>query len=70
MSEAEVLTDPTGRAAQGEPKPGRPRDPDVDAAIHRATIQVLRDQGYAGMSVERVAAVAGVEKHYIPTLQL
>ena len=62
MSEAEILTDPTGRTARGEPKPGRPRDPDVDAAIHRAAIHVLRDQGYAGMSVERVAAVAGVGK--------
>ncbi len=43
-------------------KPGRPRDPEADRAILRATLQILTDQGYAGMSVERVASEAGVGK--------
>ncbi len=45
-----------------DPKPGRPRDPEVDRAILQATLHVLTDQGYAGMSVERVASEAGVGK--------
>ncbi len=43
-------------------KPGRPRDPQVDRAIVAATLKVLADQGYGGLSVEGVAAEAGVGK--------
>jgi len=42
--------------------PGRPRDPDIDRSILQATLLLLRDRGYAGMSVEGVAAAAGVGK--------
>ena len=42
--------------------PGRPRDPEADRAILQATLKLLTDQGYAGMSVERVASEAGVGK--------
>jgi AcrR family transcriptional regulator len=41
---------------------GRPRDPGVDAAIVEAAVRVLRERGFAGMSVEGVAAEAGVGK--------
>ena len=44
------------------PRPGRPRDPGVDRAIVRATLNALAEQGYRGMSVEGVAAAAGVGK--------
>jgi len=44
------------------PRPGRPRDPGVDRAIVRATLRALAEQGYRGMSVEGVAAAAGVGK--------
>jgi AcrR family transcriptional regulator len=44
---------------------GRPRDPAVDAAIIRATQQLLAEQGYARMSLEAIAREAGVAK---PTL--
>ena len=43
-------------------KPGRPRDPQTDQAIHRAVLKLLTDRGYAGMSVEGVASQAGVGK--------
>ncbi len=43
-------------------RPGRPRDPAADRAILQATLRVLTDQGYAGMSVEQVASEAGVGK--------
>lgn len=47
---------------EGSPRPGRPRDPGVDRAIVRATLRALGEQGYRGMSVEGVAAAAGVGK--------
>jgi AcrR family transcriptional regulator len=42
--------------------PGRPRSAEADLAIVRATLQVLTEDGYRGLSVERVRAVAGVGK--------
>ena len=41
---------------------GRPRDPRVDAAIVEATLQLLADGGYASLTMEAVAALAGVGK--------
>lgn len=41
---------------------GRPRDPDVSEAILKATLKLLADRGFAGMSVEAVAAEASVGK--------
>ena len=41
---------------------GRPRDPEADQAILRTTLKLLTEYGYAGLSVERVAAEAGVGK--------
>jgi AcrR family transcriptional regulator len=38
---------------------GRPRDPELDRAILAAAEQQLREAGYAGMSLESVAAAAG-----------
>ena len=49
-------------AARSQPRPGRPRDPEVDRAILQATLRVLTDRGYAGTSIEQVAAEAGVGK--------
>ena len=46
----------------GSARAGRPRDPEVDRAIAQATLQALAGQGYRGMSVEGVAAAAGVGK--------
>jgi AcrR family transcriptional regulator len=41
---------------------GRPRDPEVTSAILQAALKLLGENGYAGMSVEAVAAAAGVGK--------
>ena len=48
------------------PRVGRPRDPAVDAAIVDATLGLLADGGYAAVTMEAVAARAGVGKatHY------
>src|SRR5687767_6122165 len=39
---------------------GRPRDPQVDAAIRDAALGLLLDEGYARMTIEGVAERAGV----------
>ena len=41
---------------------GRPRDPDMDQAILRATIELLSEVGYVRVSVAEVARRAGVSK--------
>ena len=51
-----------GVETDGDTRPGRPRDPQVDRAIVGATLKLLADQGYRGMSIEGVAAEAGVGK--------
>lgn len=50
------------RLATATPTGGRPRSPDADRAIMDATARVLKEEGYAGMSIERIAAEAGVGK--------
>ena len=56
------MTEPNKQSGVSDPRPGRPRDPDVDRAILRATLRVLTEEGYAGTSIERVASEAGVGK--------
>lgn len=41
---------------------GRPRDPKLDEAITTATLELLADGGYAALTMEAVAARAGVGK--------
>ena len=43
----------------GSRSPGRPRDTGLDTAILRAAVLQLAERGYAGMSMEGVAAAAG-----------
>jgi AcrR family transcriptional regulator len=50
------VTAPPARA------PGRPRSAEADLAIVRATLEVLREDGYRGLSVEKVRGRAGVGK--------
>lgn len=44
------------------PRPGRRRDPLCDEAILGATLALFAEEGYAGVSIEGVAARAGVGK--------
>ena len=44
------------------PRAGRRRDPACDAAIASATVEAFVEEGYAGVSIEGVAARAGVGK--------
>jgi len=44
------------------PRSGRPRDPSRDEAIFAATLAQFAEDGYAGVSIEGVAARAGVGK--------
>jgi len=44
---------------------GRPRDPAVDDAIRQATLALIEEQGYKGVSMEGIAARSGVSKQAI-----
>jgi AcrR family transcriptional regulator len=50
------------RRAPQERRPGRPRSAAADAAIVRATLELLLENGYRGMTMEQVRARAGVGK--------
>lgn len=54
--------DPDGHDVRDRRAPGRPRDERADAAILGATLAVLAEVGPTGLSVEEVAARAGVGK--------
>ena len=43
-------------------QPGRPRSVRAERAIHDATLEILVEQGYEGMTIEAVATRAGVGK--------
>ncbi len=46
-----------------EPRgPGRPRDPDIDARVLDAALHLLERDGYAVLTIERVATKAGVSR--------
>jgi AcrR family transcriptional regulator len=53
--------DGTGRAIGGAQR-GRPRSQEADRAILAATLELLTERGLAAMSIEEVAARAGVGK--------
>lgn len=53
---------PAQAPAAEEAARGRPRDPQTHEAILRAARVVLRSEGYARFSIERVAAEAGAAK--------
>lgn len=49
-------------SADGERRPGRPRDARADATILEAAVDVLADKGPGGFTVDEVAARAGCGK--------
>lgn len=52
----------TSESEQGIRKPGRPRSAQAHKAIIDATLELLAEEGYQGLSIEEVAARAGVGK--------
>ena len=55
--------EPAGENAEdGSRGPGRPRDPRHDRAILEATLEMLNEQGYGGVTIDGVAARAGVSR--------
>jgi AcrR family transcriptional regulator len=44
----------------GRRRPGRPRDPNYDKVILDATLEILFEKGYAGLTIDGVAAKTGV----------
>jgi AcrR family transcriptional regulator len=47
-------------AEEAHRRPGRPRDPGYDKAILDATLEILSTKGYAGLTIDGVAAKTGV----------
>jgi AcrR family transcriptional regulator len=57
---------PSGMERTRRPRPrGRPRSEHVDDVLRTATLQLLLEKGYAGTSIERIAARAEVGKSTI-----
>ena len=54
--------DPAGGVAAGGAQRGRPRSQEADRAILTAAAELLAERGLAAMSIEEVAARAGVGK--------
>ncbi len=54
--------EPTDITKTASRMPGRPREPETDARILEATYQLLAQHGYVRMSMDAVAAEAGVTK--------
>jgi len=52
----------TSESEQGIRKPGRPRSAQAHKAIIEATLELLAEEGLQGLSIEDVAARAGVGK--------
>jgi AcrR family transcriptional regulator len=57
---ADAEHDHVGPDHQGQRRPGRPRDPGYDKAILRATLEILFEKGYSGLTIDGVAAKTGV----------
>lgn len=51
-----------GQLAESPRQQGRPRDPKLDLAITRATLELLAETGYGALTIEAVATRAGVGK--------
>jgi AcrR family transcriptional regulator len=61
-TEGAVGCESAGEERPDARRPGRPRDERADRAIVAATLELLADDGYHALSVEAVAARAGVGK--------
>jgi AcrR family transcriptional regulator len=58
--DAALTGDPLAPDAVEPSRVGRPRDPRVDAAVHRATLELLVEHGYQATTIQAIARRAGV----------
>lgn len=56
------MSPPAPTSEQPQPRGGRPRDPGIDRAVLDATVELLREQGYGGLTIAAVAERAGTTK--------
>jgi AcrR family transcriptional regulator len=56
------VTAPVATVPEAAARGGRPRDPSRDAVLVEAALELLGEGGYAGLTMEAVAARAGVGK--------
>jgi len=56
------MSEPPRGSSPVRPSRGRPRDPEADAAILRATLDLFIERGVEGTSIEQIAKHAGVGK--------
>ena len=56
------MKQPTSSSRHQARNTGRPRDPKTDQVILQTALRILSDRGYFGLSIEKVAADAGVGK--------
>ncbi len=57
---ADIGRNDAGDDDRAERRPGRPRDPGYDKTILDAALEILFDKGYAGLTIDGVAASTGV----------
>jgi AcrR family transcriptional regulator len=48
-----------------KPARGRPADPAIDEQLRRATLEVLAEDGWRGVTIDRIAARAGIARSTI-----
>jgi len=54
-----VTAAPASPAKRG---PGRPRDPEVEKRLKRATLETLAEQGFSGLTLEKICERAGAPR--------
>lgn len=54
-----MTTDSPAASKRG---PGRPRDPEVERRLRRATLEVLSERGFSGLTVDRICERAGAPR--------
>ncbi len=57
---AHIRPDDADQEEHAGRRPGRPRDPGYDKAILDAALEILMEKGYAGLTIDGVAARTGV----------
>src|SRR5947207_13623068 len=65
MTSADLTETPA--APNHAPRNGRPRSAHIDDAVLKTTLRHLAERGYAGMSINAIAAELGISK---PTIYL